>query len=286
MSRKSDENGKAIAIVIIAFIVISVIISIVKSIISFISEYYIYVSGFVLLILVIVVSAKVYASIEEKRQLKIKENEKNIKIQKYESKPYFKETHKPYDMVYMDRGLRFEMEVYNSLSEHFPNSYIITNLLIPRIGSVNEYSEIDILFLHSTGLYVLELKNYKGYIFGNTSSKNWKVGYSNENGKKTYEFQNPIKQNEKHILDLKKHKNLNFLGHVIFNKTTELDSYIENLSYYNQFRGMVESKKCIYSLEELRSINDFIKSINVYGKIENHIKRIEYNDLNAKKEDK
>ncbi len=279
MSRRNDENGKIIVYAIIIVIVISVISSILEAFISFISEYYIYIIIFIFLILFIIALYRIYLSKKNKQKLRLEEKKINNNIQKYESSPYFKETQTSYETIAKDMGLRFEMKVFNTLSKHFPNAYLITNLLIPRIGSVNEYSEIDILFLHTTGLYVLELKNYTGYIYGNLSSSTWRVGYEND---KPYEFQNPIRQNEKHIIDLKKHRNESYIGYVIFNETTELDSYIDNLSYYKQFREMVESKPSIYSIEELESIRDFIKSINVYDKINNHIKRIKYNKSRKK----
>lgn len=50
------------------------------------------------------------------------------------------------------------------------------------------------------GIYVIEDKNYSGWIFGNEKSKNW---CETLKGKK-YFFYNPIKQNRSHIKNLEK----------------------------------------------------------------------------------
>lgn len=57
-------------------------------------------------------------------------------------------------------------------------------------------SEIDILVIHEKGIFVLESKNYSGWIFGSENQKNW-TQMLNKNTKKY--FYNPIRQNRTHI---------------------------------------------------------------------------------------
>lgn len=67
------------------------------------------------------------------------------------------------------------------------------------MGSINCYIpnrsgdkiEIDMIMLCQKGIYVIENKNYSGWIFGDEKSKNW---CETLKGKK-YFFYNPIKQN-------------------------------------------------------------------------------------------
>ena len=68
------------------------------------------------------------------------------------------------------------------------------------IKSSNGYtSQIDELVLSEYGIFVIETKNYKGWIFGNEKSENWtQVIYKEKNT-----FRNPIKQNWSHIYALK-----------------------------------------------------------------------------------
>lgn len=56
-------------------------------------------------------------------------------------------------------------------------------------------TQIDHVLLSSFGIFVVETKNYKGWIFGNEKQKQW----TQKIYKNNYKFQNPIHQNYKHI---------------------------------------------------------------------------------------
>lgn len=70
---------------------------------------------------------------------------------------------------------------------------VIKNLYIPY---KNKTSEIDIVLVTTKGFYVIENKNYSGWVFGNEKYKNWYQTFPN--GEK-YTFYNPIWQNRTHI---------------------------------------------------------------------------------------
>ncbi len=96
----------------------------------------------------------------------------------YEKSSYFLETKFPYSELYKTSGLWFEAYVYNELIYEFgKDSLILLNLIIPRLDSINEFSEIDILMFHKSGIYCLELKDIEGYIYGNITSSKWNIGY-------------------------------------------------------------------------------------------------------------
>ena len=71
---------------------------------------------------------------------------------------------------------------------------ILRNVYIPKRNG--EFSEIDVLLLHETGVYVFESKNLSGNIYGNADKLHW-LRYR-KNGEKDF-IPNPIKQNEGHI---------------------------------------------------------------------------------------
>ena len=54
----------------------------------------------------------------------------------------------------------------------------------------------------SEGIIVFEVKNYSGWIFGSGNNTNWTQVLSY--GKRKYKFYNPIKQNQNHIIQLRK----------------------------------------------------------------------------------
>ena len=58
----------------------------------------------------------------------------------------------------------------------------------------NQSTQIDHILLSPYGVFVIETKNYKGWIFGGERQKMW----TQKIYKKSYKFQNPLHQNYKH----------------------------------------------------------------------------------------
>ncbi len=67
------------------------------------------------------------------------------------------------------------------------------NIYIPYI---NKTSEIDVLLIHEKGIFVIESKNYSGWIFGSAGQKQWTQMLNKQT---KYRFYNPIMQNDTHI---------------------------------------------------------------------------------------
>ncbi|MBQ7159071.1 MAG: NERD domain-containing protein [Treponema sp.] len=82
---------------------------------------------------------------------------------------------------------------------HFLGSeYITMNDVLLR-SSKGLTSQIDHLVLSEYGIFVIETKNYKGWIFGNEKAENWMQVIFKEK----HQFRNPVKQNWSHIYALK-----------------------------------------------------------------------------------
>lgn len=76
---------------------------------------------------------------------------------------------------------------------------ILMNLQIPT--GDGRTTEIDLLLIHETGLYVFEMKHYKGTIYGKTSDQKWTQYFRTSPNS---HFYNPIRQNQYHINALQK----------------------------------------------------------------------------------
>ena len=74
-------------------------------------------------------------------------------------------------------------------------------------------TEIDLLYITKVGIFVLESKNYKGWIFGTDTNKNWtevlytRKTWTNPRGSEKHSFYNPIMQNNTHINWLRRYLN-------------------------------------------------------------------------------
>lgn len=92
----------------------------------------------------------------------------------------------------------------------------------------NRTSEIDIIMLHETGIYVFESKNYSGWIFGDESGQYW-TQLLNKSTKNR--FYNPILQNKTHIRALKQYLKLTdetrILSYIVFSQRCELKKICE-----------------------------------------------------------
>lgn len=100
-----------------------------------------------------------------------------------------------------DAGSSGERTIYRALVDdiHVPENQILRNVYIPN--SKGKTSEIDLLVVSKKGIFVFEVKNYGGKIYGDMKRQKW-VQYLG--GKKNY-FYNPFRQNKTHCDNLKKY---------------------------------------------------------------------------------
>lgn len=90
------------------------------------------------------------------------------------------------------RGKRGEQRVFSILKQLPDEYYVCNDIVIQRNG----YSvQIDHVVISPYGIFVIETKNYTGWIYGNDNSDQWT---KNVYGYK-YHFGNPLKQNYAHV---------------------------------------------------------------------------------------
>lgn len=117
------------------------------------------------------------------------------------------------------KGFFGEKAVSIFLSTLDPSKYLIINDLLIPAGP--KTAQIDHVVVSNYGIFVIETKNYKGWILGNEYDNYWtQVIY-----KRKERLYNPIKQNSGHIRALnkalKEYPNLRFISIVAF--TTKCD---------------------------------------------------------------
>lgn len=169
----------------------------------------------------------------------------------------------------------------NALTSHKQ----LVNVYVPKRNS-DELTEVDLLYIDRTGLYIIESKNYSGWIFGNEAHQNWTQSMPN---KKKFKFYNPIRQNATHIravqdfLALPKeviHSVIVFSERCSLKKievTSENVHVIkrENLKKFIQARE--QSAKQFFTQAEIQTIyNRLLPQMQVSDEVKKqHIKRIQ-----------
>lgn len=97
------------------------------------------------------------------------------------------------------KGYYGEFLVFCELYKNIPgNCKILMNLNVPT--KKEKTTEIDLVLIHETGIYVFEIKHYKGTIYGDDTGNIWTQYFRTT---KNNTFKNPILQNAYHIEALK-----------------------------------------------------------------------------------
>lgn len=77
--------------------------------------------------------------------------------------------------------------------------YILNNVTIP--SEYNGSSQIDHIVVSRLGIFIIETKDYQGWIFGGENQTEWTQ--SLPGGRSKFQFQNPLRQNWGHMQSLK-----------------------------------------------------------------------------------
>ena len=191
-----------------------------------------------------------------------------------------------------DKGNYGEFLTFNKLEKLNGHHKLMTNLYIPKEDGAT--TEIDLIMISETGIYVFESKNYSGWIFGDEKQKNWTQTLQNKQKNK---FFNPIWQNKGHIGALKSVVGIDdvdlYKSYIIFSerctlkkvnvesknvKVIKRDSLLKHIK-----KDFLESEK-ILSVEQIESIYEQLgKYCLADDKLKQaHIKEIKFKRVNKK----
>ena len=160
----------------------------------------------------------------------------------------------------------------------------LRNIYLPK----NEYetSEIDVLYLTTVGAFLIECKNYKGWIFGDEKNINWTVSLPSGRGRsEKHPFMNPIMQNSSHIKPLKNvfknvfpEKNIFIYPVVVFSDRGELKkvhfSDDHPVIYSTKVKQYIEHviKECDPILTQVQ-VDELYEKILPYTRVDREVKR-------------
>lgn len=122
------------------------------------------------------------------------------------------------------KGKMGETHIYSVLDKLEGQKAILTNCYLPlRNGGT---TEVDLILIHESGIYVVESKNYSGWIFGSEDQKYWTQSLPSR-GRRTekHKFYNPTWQNGTHIRCLKRilqDNTVPYYSYIVFGDGCEL----------------------------------------------------------------
>lgn len=143
----------------------------------------------------------------------------------------------------------------------------LNNITLPLANGGS--TQIDHIIVSIYGIFVIETKNYKGWIFGSENQAQWTQAFPN--GSK-FKFQNPLRQNYLHIktlselLDLDQryfHSMLAFIGECELKTRNELPEHVLKggvISYIKKKQETLLTEADVQSIIEQIESNRFAKS--------------------------
>lgn len=105
--------------------------------------------------------------------------------------------------TYFNKGNYGEFILYRKIVKKFGNENVYTNVYLNNVNT--DYTEIDVIALSEHGIYVFEMKNYSGYIYGSENDEYW-TQVLNRFSK--HKFYNPLRQNFAHTKAIEKYLEL------------------------------------------------------------------------------
>lgn len=131
---------------------------------------------------------------------------------------YDVQTQHTHEDIFSHRGLGGESQIYKCLQDLTGYKRFLVNCYVPKENG--EKTEIDVILLHESGIYVLESKNFSGWIFGAENQTYWTQTLPDRRGgSKKIRFLNPMIQNAVHMKWLKvflQEESLPFYSYIVF----------------------------------------------------------------------
>ncbi|MCW6700669.1 NERD domain-containing protein [Anaerococcus sp. NML200537] len=156
---------------------------------------------------------------------------------------------------------------------------VINNLVLENAGGTTKSTQIDHLVVSTYGIFSIETKNYKGWIYGSEFGKNWTQNiYGN---KKT--FMNPILQNYAHIKAIENilkdsYPNMKYFSIIAFSPEAEIKVKLKEsvVCKMSQVSKEIEklSNEEIIDTAELEKILEIIQGNRLNISNRDHVKNI------------
>lgn len=164
------------------------------------------------------------------------------------------------------KGREGERHVARLLRRLPPEEYIVLNdLMLPdKDGST---TQVDHVVISRAGIFLIETKNYSGWIFGDANGKEWTQCLLSYSGSEKFHFQNPIRQNWRHIYVMAEALKLPrtfFKNVVAFGEEAMFKTYMpENVLYFNDLICYITSfQECYFNLGQMQNLEQRLLAID------------------------
>ncbi|MDZ7793922.1 MAG: NERD domain-containing protein [Spirochaetia bacterium] len=175
-----------------------------------------------------------------------------------------------------------ESRIAGQLNKLDDKEYKVLNNIFIRTSKGS--SQIDHIVISTYGIFVIETKNYSGWIHGNENSEYWTQTFYKSRDK----FRNPIKQNWSHIYALKEvlsnFRHITYHPIIVFVGSGELKNVTSQVPvvYDNELFQIIARKSIRrnLSISEVKIISDQLSKLNILDKDtrKEHVQQIHKNN--------
>lgn len=188
----------------------------------------------------------------------------------------------------LDKGNYGEFLTFSYLEKLGGPHKLMTNLYLPKEDGST--TEIDLIMISETGIYVFESKNYSGWIFGNEKNKNWTQTLQN---KKRNQFFNPIWQNKGHISALKSAVEIDkddfYKSYIIFSERCTLKKInvtspnVNVIKRNNLVRMIKKDMDDSIRVMEVEEVDNLYFKLQKYTCVDETVKKAHVDNIKAKR---
>ena len=150
--------------------------------------------------------------------------------------------------------------------------FAYTNVIIPDTRGT---TEVDVIVVGNSGVFVVELKHYNGWIFGDEDAETWTATYVDG---ARHQFQNPLRQNFRHVKALEARTGLPFdVFHslVVFTGKCELKTPMPSNVVVGGYRDFIENTKGVRltdaEAERVCQVVEELKAASTPDAINSHV---------------
>jgi hypothetical protein len=184
--------------------------------------------------------------------------------------------------TYFNKGNYGEFIIYRKVIRIFGKESVLTNIYLDSKNT--ETTEIDVLAVSSKGIYVFEMKNYSGSIYGSEQDQNWTQVLNRWTKNKFY---NPLRQNYSHIKALESYlaiPNSAIIPMIVFSNRSRLSkidiSDTHNVfQFKNAIRFIKRYEKKETDLFSDQQIRDYLTQILEKCNMPEEVKQKHINDV-------
>lgn len=210
---------------------------------------------------------------------------------RYQKSEYYAQTKMPYLRMLFNKGSIGEYYTYKYLKPLKGYRRFLFNCYLPKDDGTT--TELDVIMLHESGIYVFESKNYSGWIFGSENQQHWTQTLPKGKGRlQKSHFLNPIIQNKVHLKWLQNYLEDNnvpqFYSYIVFSDRCTLKDItltsgnhhvINRYDILPAVRKNVETAENNLSKEE---INTLFEKLHPLTQIDNAQKNVHVENIRQK----